>query len=276
MGTKHPVNKPARSTDSLTAALAYLAHGWSVIPVEARGKRPVIPWLEFQQRCANENEVRQWFDARKNANVAIVTGVISGLVVLDIDVAHHGDKSLSELEREHGALPLTVEAKTGSGGRHFYFLHPGGLVRNRAGLMQGIDLRGDGGCVVAPPSTHRAGKRYIWRKGHAPGETGLAPVPAWLLALVRGERGRGAHAPAHWRKLVREGVVEGERNSTIASLAGHLFHREVDPQVVLELLLTWNRARCRPPLSDHEVARVVESISRLHERDMNQEETADS
>ncbi len=272
MAMRQSANTKARATSCLTAALAYLAHGWSVIPVEARGKRPVIPWLEFQQRRADERQARQWFESRKNANVAVVTGAISDLVVLDIDVAHGGGESLGMLEREHGALPPTVEVVTGSGGRHFYFLHPGGLVRNRAGLLQGVDLRGDGGCVVAPPSMHRAGKRYIWRKGHAPGETAMAPVPAWLLALVRGARNRSGRTPAYWRRLVREGVDEGERNATIASLAGHLFHREVDAQVVLELMLTWNRVRCHPPLSDHEVARVVESIARLHEREATRED----
>lgn len=266
MVTRHRASAGVRATDCLTAALAYHGRGWSVIPVEPRGKRPVIAWLEYQQRRADEDEVRQWFETRRRANVAVVTGKISGLVVLDIDTAHHGDESLMALEREHGAVPQTVEAVTGSGGRHFYFSHPGGLVRNRAGLMRGIDLRGDGGCVVAPPSVHRSGKRYVWKKGHAPGEAALTPLPPWLLALIREGKARSAHSTVHWRSLISEGVNEGERNSTIASLAGHLLHRDVDARVVLELLLTWNRMRCRPPLSDHEVARVVESIARLHER----------
>jgi hypothetical protein len=147
-----------------------------------------------------------------------------------------------------------------------YFAHPGGVVRNRAGLDAGVDLRGDGGCVVAPPSVHRCGKRYRWKAGHAPGELPLSSMPAWLLGLARGDKTRGSHPLSHWRGLVRDGIGEGQRNASIASLAGHLLHRGVDAQVVLELLLTWNRVRCRPPLSDNEVARVVESIVRLHER----------
>ena len=276
MVTRHLASEGARATECLTAALAYLGRGWSVIPVEPRGKRPVIAWLEYQQRRADEDEARQWFETRRNANVAVVTGKISGLVVLDIDTAHHGDESLRALEREHGAVPQTVEAVTGSGGRHFYFSHPGGLVRNRAGLIRGIDLRGDGGCVVAPPSVHRSGKHYVWKKGRAPGEAALTPLPAWLHALIRGAKAQSAHSPAHWRSLVSEGVNEGERNSTLASLAGHLLHRDVDARVVLELLLTWNRLRCRPPLSDHEVARVVESIARAHDRNTAGEDVHDT
>jgi hypothetical protein len=66
--------------------------------------------------------------------------------------------------------------------------------------------------------------------------------------------------------LVREGVARGERNNTIASLAGHLFWHGVDARVALELLLSWNRIRCRPPLPDDEVAAIVQSIERIHER----------
>jgi hypothetical protein len=267
MAAKRSLAAELRGNDCLAAALAYLARGWSVIPIEGRGKRPLVRWLEFQQRLADGDEVRQWFETRKKPNVAIVTGAVSDLVVLDIDIVHGGKESLKRLEREHKPLPATVEAVTGSGGRHFYFSHPAGVVRNLAGLTPGIDLRGDGGCVVAPPSVHRNGRRYRWKRGHAPGESALAPMPAWLLQLVRGDKARGGHSSTHWRSLVSEGVAEGQRNSTIASLAGHLFHRGVDAQVVLEMLLAWNRVRCRPPLSDHEVARVVESIFRLHERE---------
>ena len=69
---------------------------------------------------------------------------------------------------------------------------------------------------------------------------------------------------ADWRRLVREGVPEGQRNSSIASLAGHLLWHQIDPEVTLELLLAWNRMRCRPPLADGEVAQVVSNIVRLH------------
>ncbi|NIO42001.1 MAG: DNA primase [Burkholderiales bacterium] len=276
MATKRPAARQSSPTSVPDAAQSYLARGWSVVPAEARGKRPVLPWLEFQQRRADAGEARHWFEARKQANVAVVTGVVSGLVVLDIDVAHGGQDSLEQLEGEHGALPATIEAITGGGGRHLYFRHPGAVVRNRVGLMPGIDVRGDGGCVVAPPSVHRSGQRYQWKRGRAPGQADLAAMPTWLLDLVRGEQTRSGHSIAHWRKLVGQGVDQGRRNSTIASLAGHLFHRGVDAQVTLELLLAWNRARCHPPLSDHEVARAVESISRLHERGQSKDDIGDS
>ena len=107
--------------------------------------------------------------------------------------------------------------------------------------------------VVAPPSLHPSGKHYRWRQGHHPAALPLAVLPRWLARLAqRGTTSRG-HAVAYWRSLVKEGIEEGKRNTTIASFAGHLLWHCVDAEVVLELLLCWNRLRCRPPLDDGEV-----------------------
>jgi hypothetical protein len=248
------------------AALYYLKRNWSVIPIRAHDKRPAIRWLEFQHRRASESEVAEWFKRWPDGNVGIVTGVISGLVVLDIDPKYGGDDSLAELIRAHGPLPPTVEAETGGGGRHLYFSHPGGVVRNKVGLAPGIDLRADGGCVVTPPSVHASGRRYVWLEGHDPWHASLAAMPGWLLHKVTGVQQRFGHHLEYWRHLLREGVPEGERNNTIASITGHLLWHGVDPDVALELLLCWNRVRCSPALSDDEVVRTVNSITLLHER----------
>ena len=247
------------------AALDYAARGWSVLPVEAGGKRPIVPWLELQQRRASAEEIEAWFARRPEANVGIVTGAVSGVIVLDVDAGRGGNVSLEAWTREHGPLPATVEALTGGGGRHLYFSHPGEATANRVGLAAGIDLRGDGGCVVAPPSLHASGRNYAWAPGRAPEEIDVAPLPAWLHRIIHPRAGHSGHPLSHWRQLVREGVGEGARNSTLASLAGHLLWHGVDAQVTLELLLAWNRTRCRPPLSDEEVASVVSSITKLHE-----------
>lgn len=248
------------------AAIDYLQRRWSVIPMRGRDKRPAIRWLEFQHRLATRDEVKTWCQRWPQCNVGIVTGEISGLVVLDIDPKHGGAASLTKLIQEHGPLPHTVEAHTGGGGRHLYFSHPGGVVRNKVGLAPGIDLRGDGGCVVAPPSTHVSGKSYEWLPGHDPTHAVLAPMPGWLLLKAEGDRPRAGHSVEYWRNLLQGGVDEGERNTTIASLMGHLLWHGVDPDVALELLLCWNRHRCRPPLPEEEVIRTADSITRLHER----------
>jgi len=254
------------TSETERTALAYAARGWSVVIVESRGKRPLVRWEEFQRRRPGADELRTWFRRHPDANLAIVTGAVSGLAVLDVDPRHGGIASLARWERDHGALPHTVEVQTGGGGRHLYFAHPGSELRNRVGLAPGLDLRGDGGLVVAPPSLHPSGGRYRWLPGHAPDEVRPAPLPGWLLEIAHGEvLGPGPPHPG-WRRRVRETVPEGLRNDAIASLTGHLLWYGVDPTVVEELLLCWNRVHCRPALSDDEVARTVESITRTHLR----------
>jgi len=247
-------------------ALSYLSGGWSVIPIKPRTKRPLIAWEPFQHRLPRVEEVQQWYGRWPNAGVGIVTGAISNLVVVDVDVQHGGDNALAELVRRNGLLPPTVEAVTGSGGLHLYFAYPGRPLSSRVGWAPGIDLRADGGLVVAPPSVHPSGRRYEWKPGRDPDQVRPAPMPAWLVQEVAGEETRGGSPIAYWRALVRRGVTEGERNNAVASLTGHLLWHGVDQTVVLELLLCWNRARCDPPLPDDEVAAVVKSIIRTHLR----------
>ena len=248
-------------------ASAYARRGWSVIVLRPRDKRPLIPWTQFQRRHASAPLLAEWFDAHADRNVGVVTGAISGLLVLDVDPGHGGAASLDRLTQRNGPLPAAPEAATGGGGRHLYFAHPDGRVANRAGLADGIDLRGDGGYVVAPPSVHPSGRPYRWLAGRSPDEIEPPPTPHWLLELAAAASPARGHPREHWRRLAREGVEEGRRNSTIASFAGHLLWHGVDAEVVLELLLAWNRWRCRPPLTDAEVADVVASIGRLHDRE---------
>ena len=247
----------------MKAALDYGRLGWSVIPIESRGKRPLIRWEIYEHRRPDPTQIAEWFRHWPDANIAIVTGAVSGLVVLDIDPRHGGDSSLAALERQHGPMAETVETRTGGGGRHLYFGHRGEMLHNRVGIAPGVDLRGDGGYVVAPPSIHASGESYRWER--SPDVCRLAALPAWL-GDTSGLQARGGHPLTHWRRLLREGIGEGRRNDTIASLAGHLLWHGVDAEIATELLLTWNATRCRPPLDPDEVARTVASIARLHAR----------
>lgn len=247
----------------MKAALDYGRLGWSVIPVEPRGKRPLVRWQVYQHRLPDGTEVAKWYQSWPDANIAVVTGVVSGVVVLDLDPRHGADASLQELERKHGSITQTVEARTGGGGRHLYFAHPGEMLRNRVGLAPGVDLRGDGGYVLAPPSVHASGESYRWER--SPAVCPLGSLPDWLSG-ASGEQSRRGHPLSHWRRLLRDGVAEGERNNSIASLAGHLLWHGVDPEVATELLLAWNATRCRPPLEPEEVVRTVASITRLHQQ----------
>ena len=144
-------------TPFLSAALELAERGWPVFPVKPKQK---IPRIKEWQKVAtiDPNIVRGWWTQWPNANVGIATGEGSNLVVLDVDVKDGkcGDESLAELERQLGDLPTTVEVVTGTGGRHIYFIYPNNSeIRNSASqLGPGLDVRGEGGYVVVPPSIH--------------------------------------------------------------------------------------------------------------------------
>lgn len=199
-------------------------------------------------------------------NVGIVTGEKSGIVVLDIDPRHDGDETLAALEKKHGPLPLTWRFLTGGGGEHIIFRHPGGTVPNSAGhIGKGIDVRGDGGYIVAPPSKHESGRIYAISVDHDPESVPLADLPDWLLSLLRSAPMQGettqAAAPEEARKRFQEIIAEGGRNDMLARLAGHLLRRRIDPWIALELLASWNATHCQPPLQGEEVKAIVGNIA---------------
>jgi Bifunctional DNA primase/polymerase, N-terminal/Primase C terminal 1 (PriCT-1) len=262
----------------LTAALAYARKGFAVIPLHSvpdgicscgcsnpacnsRGKHPrIAEWQIYPAR--DEARIHELWGRWPDANVGIVTGAVSGNVVLDEDPRNGGQESLAELQLKYGPIPSTREAFTGGGGRHFYFLHPGFQVSNSSGAVgPGLDVKGDGGYVVAPPSLHFSGRRYSWVRN-----VDIATAPSWLLDACRKQSPSSITAPEEWVRLIRDGATDGARNATATRLAGHLLRRRIDPFVALEIVRTWNECRCRPPLDDKEVERVVDSIANAEAR----------
>ena len=158
-------------------AVKYLESGYSIFPVRPKGKEPLFSWGDFQTRRASKEEVEKWWGKYPEANIAIVTGQISGIIVLDVD-GEEGKRSIEGL-----SIPETATAKTGGGGLHYIFKHPGVECKNFTRKLPGIDFRGDGGYIVAPPSTHENGKKYEWLKH--PSEVGISEAPDWLLELVK-------------------------------------------------------------------------------------------
>lgn len=146
----------------------------SLIPVRIGEKIPAIRWKRYQTQCANLDEISEW--EREGHNAGIVTGAISGIVVLDLD----SEAALSEAASR--GLPETLIVITARG-RHFYFQHPGFPVSNKVKIFPGADLRGDGGFVVAAGSVHETGARYVWFT--EPAWTKIAPAPEWLIEKLR-------------------------------------------------------------------------------------------
>ncbi len=181
-----------------SAALAAGARGWSVVPMHtivascctcgnrscpSPGKHPRIAWEEYTHARADAQEIEAWWRRWPEANLGVVTGAASGLVVLDVDPRHGGGDALAEMEAFNGPLPRTAESLTGGGGQHLYFQHPGGRVPSKP-AAPGLDVKGDGGIVVAPPSLHVTGRLYVWETGCAPEDIGVAEMPSWLLRIA--------------------------------------------------------------------------------------------
>jgi hypothetical protein len=245
----------------LKTALALASRGLHVFPCLPRDKRPATPH-GCKDATTDVLVIREWWGTQPDFNIGIATGTVSDTWVLDVD-GLDGESGLRHLEAQHGTLPPTVEVITGGGGRHLYFRMPAGRdVRNTASaIAPKIDTRGTGGFVIAPPSTHASGRRYHWSvdSGRA-----ISPAPTWLLDLIAVPAKNGGTPPpippGGWRDLVGT-IAEGRRDCTLAKVSGHLFRHYVDPHLALELVDALNTARCRPPLSDADVHRIVNSIA---------------
>ncbi len=188
-----------------------------------------------------------------NANIAIRTGAASGIVVVDIDPRHGGQDSFDEFVAKHGLPPATPMVKTGSGGLHIYFRHPGGHVGNRQDMLPGIDVRGDGGYVLAPWSNHVDGD-YDFVAGHGFADLSFADMPPALLDLVLGitPSSAGANGEAS--------ILDGQRNTTLFGLAASMRSKGAGREAITAALTTENRVRCSPPLPDGAINKIVTSV----------------
>lgn len=195
-----------------TAAFTYRGLGWAVIPAHtpseagcscgradcpSPGKHPRVRWQSYSVCGPGPAEIRGWWRRWPDANVSVVTGRVSGVAVLDIDPRSGGEAALAAFEARWGPLPSTCETLTGGGGRHIW-LDLIGTGLPSAVLARGLDLKGEGGTVVVPPSLHASGRRYTWGEGRAPWETAPAPIPEWLVSLADGTDGTdGPDDPRH-------------------------------------------------------------------------------
>jgi len=223
-------------------ALKYLAKGFSVVPVE--NKIAKVKWRDYQDKLPKISEVMKWWTDYPNADVAIITGRASGVSVVDVDVKSGGLTSLRALN-----LPLTWTVKTGGGGWHYYYKYSPNAPMG-AGFYKGIDVRSDGGYVVAPPSSHKSGGKYRWT--YVEGE--MVDFPDDLF--VKKEQN-------NWKEMIK-GSSNGTRNETATKICGKLmgiFHPKDWEECVWSQLLAWNMQN-KPPMEEKEVRSVYESIAK--------------
>jgi hypothetical protein len=239
----------------LAAALAYAEAGLQVFPLRPRTKVPAtVDGLKAATR--DPDVILNWWKRWPDANLGIRTGAESGLVVLDVDAQHGGGKTLAGLEQQHGKLPRP-HSLTGGGGSHYLFTHPGDEVRNSAGVLgHGLDVRGDGGYIVAPPSIHENGRRYKQLRPFVE----LEPMPAWLVEDAA--KRRNGHA-----EPVAELIPQGQRRATMLSLAGTLRRRGLSETEIYATLATVNAERGNPPLPDQELRALARDVHDRYQPD---------
>ncbi len=243
------------------AAVRLAKFGFHVFPIAPMDKIPVTPHGLLDATREIERIVTFWLKYPDH-NVGIRCGIESELVVLDVD-GDEGYASLRELEDQFEKLPPTASVVTPRGGEHFYFRHPGkGGIRNTTGYpLPALDIRGDGGYVLAPPSVGPTGRRY-----EVDESVEIADLPGWLLRMLVERQSARTTLGTYYALIVREGAKKGERNSDLLRLAGHLWSHGHEPEEVLELVAAVNEARCRPPVSIKELKKIVQSVARMRAR----------
>lgn len=237
--------------------LSAAARGWRLHPVQPGAKTPLLPrWPEVAS--ADPDQLEAWERLYPRCNWGVVTG--SGLVVIDVD-GGEGRASVAELERQGYALPPTLCVVTGraDGGGHRYYQAPAGVeVRNDQSGRIGphIDVRGEGGYVVSPPSVHPSGARYRYVDAAAP----VAELPAWVVDRLSTAK-PASPTPAQTGAQI---VAKGHRTNLLVSLAGTMLRRGMSGAAITAALTAENAARCSPPLHEAKIRSIAADIVRRY------------
>src|ERR687894_41720 len=240
----------------LKAALAWARNGKPVFPCKPGGKEPLTRRGHIDA-TTDPRKIHMWWKRWPNANIAVPTGRRSGVLGLDVD----HPAGLAALEAEHGRLPETRTHSTGSGGMHYLFEYPGSAeIRNSAGkLAEGLDVRGEGGYIIVPPSRTTRPYKVL-------DALPLATPPAWLTEiLTEPKTATGAGQVRSITTATSVGtdgrpILEGSRDNTLARIAGRLHDGTRSLDDLAEELLKINAQRCEPPLPDQQVLKIARSI----------------
>lgn len=230
--------------------------GWSVIPLN-KNKEPLIKWGEFSKRIATDEEVDAWLTQFPEAQIGIVTGEISNLVVVDVEAG--GDSSM---------YPSTLTVKTGGGGYHFYYQYPGKVTKNATRIAELTDIRGDGGYVVAPPSVSSKGA-YSWHEITIENALNIADLPIYpgeQLEVLSKVKNKPLEATS-------ELIPVGMRNEAAAKQIGEIISRmapERWEKAAWPETVAWNFTSLTEPLPNDELRKVFNSITKLRLTELEQ------
>lgn len=250
--------QPQQVSETLDWARYYVGKGLSVIPLKVTDKTPAVKtWKEYQNTIASDETLQKWFGDGKHHNIGIITGSISGLAVVDYD-----SKEALEFRKKKNLLKTPL-VKTNKG-YHGYYAYPEGGARNfqKRDDLPGIDLRAEGGYVVAPPSVHPSGHKYYWLPTATLEDFELVPLPSIFLT-----RDVSQKTPI---KELYKGASEGTRNDSLTRLIGSWVSDGLTFDECLENALLVNEKN-DPPLPENEVRAIIKSIIDTHVRNHPEE-----
>lgn len=277
------------NSDLLTAALEYAAAGFRVLPLKTGDKVPLLPkWTE--NASTDPEQIRAWWKQYPNANVGISTGEMESgkfLTVVDLDNSpdkgKNGFETLYEWQKEHGILPETLTVKTGGGGNHLYFFteKPYKTRSDILGSGSGIDVRSKGGCIVAPPSVHKSGRRYEWAAGFDPTQIAQGgEILDKLLSFEKPREVKPVNSAAQPKKRAAKTPVpvpldrteatiqrlglsfsQGSRNDNLFKLAASLQAQGYEDSAIFDIVGQTNAERCSEPLPEKELETIIRSAT---------------
>lgn len=232
---------------NIQAALTYAERGFSVIPIRS-DKKPFIKWEHYQTTKATQEEIILWFTKWPSAMIGIVTGEISGVLVIDCD-------NEEAYQRIQELLPegfLTAIAKTPRG-YHIYLVYPAGQqIGNAAGIIPGVDVRGQGGYIIGPPSVNAEGKAYAWLPGLSIDDVALAPLPCELTrALFNNNINKYYRGHDDTLTTSADFFTAGRRDEDVFSLANALVKSKLSEKYIRQVVEIV-ASNCNPPFSSEE------------------------
>ena len=242
----------------LDAAIEYAGKGMAVFPLKPRDKKPLTKH-GVNDATTDFDTITKWWKKNPNANIGIACGQISGgLLVIDLDERANGVSgfdSLHEWESEHGELPETARTITGKGGSHILY-RVDHKENNRVDLLDGVDVRSDGGYIVAPPSIHPNGNRYEWE--YDPEEYDIREADETVMELLS----IGKKHKTESFSIEGGTIPQGGRNETIFKMACSDQAKGYPDELIFRNCLAANEIMCKPPLEEDEVRKIVESALR--------------
>lgn len=253
--------------NTLRAALDYAGkNNFSVIPLKKKDL-PCVKWTDYQRKKATADEIRAWWSKWPSAMIGIVTGQISGLFVIDCDT-QEGFDAVQELLPDSLDIPT---ARTPRGGWHFYFQYPAGSgLTIQAGIMPGVDYRGEGGYIIAAPSMNGNGKGYEWLDGLSLAEVTPPPLPNALQSALNNNINNSIYRGEVKSEVSASKMFEnGRRDNDLFHVSNCLVKggmpKEEIAQILEKLIISWGEN----PDQKWIRAKVESALQRSERREIN-------